>query len=80
MRRTYVDTAAAIGRGLRAALSLGCLSNESARTRTLSPTTLHPAADVAAIPATTGFAFAVTGANAMKRTGTHPPQELAALL
>jgi len=80
VRSIYTDTAAVIGRGLRAAISLGCLSDESARTRTLSPTTQHPAADVAATPATTGFATLFMGANATKRAGTHPPRELAALL
>ncbi len=79
MRRTYTDTAAVIGRELRAAFSLGCLSNESDHRRTLSPTTLLPAADVAAIPAMTGFASLFVGANATKHAGTHPPRDLAAL-
>lgn len=81
MRITYTAVTAVVGRGLLAGRSLGCLSLESARTRTLSPTTPHRAADDAATSATSGFAT-VLGmlANSVKRPGTHPPRDVAALL
>ena len=82
MRRTYTDVATVIGRGLRAALGLGCLSATTASARAIassSPRSALPAARVRTAPATHVFTPLFAVVNAMKDQGTRPPREVAAL-
>ena len=82
MRRTYTDVATATGRGLRAALGLGCLSAMTASLRSTapgSPRSAVPAAGLGTTPATHVFTPLFAIVNAMKDQGTRPPREVAAL-
>ncbi len=83
MRSTVIEITTAVGRGLLAALGLGCLSVSSARSRAFAAATPAPAATGAPFAPTTPATHVVRAryavANAMKDQGTRPPRALAAL-
>ena len=80
MRITLVDVTTTIGRGLRAALGLGCLSVSTARLRALTSAPATTGTGVTpATPAMPVLSAPFGALNDGTDQGTRPPRALAAL-